>query len=98
MIYNLNVPFMDIKGQPVGDTNGRPTIIGEYMAARLFNAGNADMDQDKMLKLYKIAKRITEDSEKVELSHEDVILIEEQMKKILTIGAFGQLYDLLEHN
>lgn len=59
MIYNLNVPFTDISGKPVCDTNGTPTIIGEYMAARLFNAGNADMDQDKMLKLYKIAKRIT---------------------------------------
>jgi len=96
MTYNLNVPFKDIKGQPVCDTNGNPTIIGEYMAARLFNAGNADMEQSKMLKLYKIAKKITDNIEGVELTHEEVVLIEEQMQKILTIGAYGQLYDLLE--
>ena len=96
MIYNLKVPFTDIKGVPVKDEKGQPTIIGEYVAARLFNSGNADMEQSKMLKLYKVAKKITDDIEKVELSHEEVILIEEQMQKILTIGAYGQLYDLLE--
>ena len=96
MVYNFKVPFTDIKGAPVKDENGQPTIIGEYIAARLFNAGNADMEQQKMLKLYKIAKRITDSIETVDLSHEEVVLIEEQMSKILTIGAYGQLYDLLE--
>ena len=96
MVYNLKVPFRDITGKPVCDTNGNPTIIGEYLAARLFNSGNADMEQSKMLKLYKVAKKITDEIENVELSHEEVVLIEEQMQKILTIGAYGQLYDLLE--
>jgi hypothetical protein len=96
MIYNFKVPFCDINGKPVLDEAGNPTIIGEYVAARLFNVGGADIDQDKMLKLYKIAKRITDNISEVELSHEDIVLIEDEMSKILTIGAWGQLYDLLE--
>lgn len=96
MTYNLNVPFRDITGKTVEDQFGNTQMIGEYIAVRLFNAGNADMPQEKILMVYRIARRIIENPAEVQLSHEEVMTVEEQLRGVLTIGAFGQVYDILE--
>ena len=96
MQFNLKKPFVDIEGRPILDKEGKENLIGEYIAMRFYALSGTDLTKDEMIKYYRLATKIKENQEAVELTHEDIILIEEQMSKILTIGAYGQVYDLLE--
>ena len=95
MKYDLRRPFLDTDGQPVPDEFGQPTQMADYVSKRLFSLGGEGMTVETMMKLYRIAKKLKTD-EVVELGHDEVMLLEEQMSKILTVGAYGQLCDILD--
>ena len=105
MKVNLNVPFVDFMGQPIidKDENGveNQTIIGEFMAKNLFTMVKMDgkaLDPDQMLMAYRLAKKLVDTPEAVELSAKEISFLEDVGSKTLVVGCYGQLYDLLEGN
>ena len=95
MKKNLNRPFVDLYGKEVLTDAGNVSMIGEYIASRLFGAAS-QQDQERALKAYKLARKIIENPSEVEMTSDEIQIIEEEMLKVLTIGAWGQVYDILE--
>ena len=101
MKVNLNVPFVDYKGNPIKDEKGNVTIIADMVAESLFTLTKIDdkrIEPAQMVACYKLARRIVEKPNEIELSAKEIAFIEELMSKILVVGCYGQLYEILEGN
>ena len=107
MKKNLNVPFVNWKGETVTvksqDENGnvveKAQMVGEELGALCFNVfGNENLrvSGEEKLQLYRIATAIGKDPANVEMSAEDIVLLKRILEPALSAGAYGQVVGLLE--
>lgn len=91
---NLNVPFVDFKGNPIRE-NGKEVIIAEKVGELLFGMGKG-FEQKDFKQAWEIVRKLTDNPAEVELEAEDVMFLKRTMAQALIVGCYGQLYDILE--
>lgn len=96
MKVNLNVPIRDFNGKPVTE-NDRQVTMAEQIGIILFRFGQ-DLSQEEMLTAYNIVRALQTNPGEVQLRSEDITFLKEKMAKVLTVGCYGQLYNILEQN
>lgn len=93
MKCNFNYILKDTKGNPVSQ-DGEPLVCKSIICPILFSAGEG-YTADEKYKAYKIMRKI-EDSDEVELTSEEVTLIKKIIAPQLSVGAYGQIVEILE--
>ena len=93
MKCNFNTILVDAKGNPVVQ-DGEPLTSKTIICPILFSAGEGYTQEEKY-KAYRIMRKI-EDTDEVELTSEEVTLIKKIIAPQLSVGAYGQIVEILE--
>lgn len=107
MNKNMNIPVVDWKGDAIvvasknenGEVVEKEQIVGDIVASLLFSMcdnSQTQMSGEEKLQAYRIAQKIGKDMGAVELSAEDIVLLKKVLCPILSVGAYGQIVELLE--
>ena len=96
MKVNLNVPIRNFVGEPIIE-NGKEANMAEQVGLILFGLGQ-NIEQNEMVMAYGIIRKLQANPTEVQLSSEEITFLKEKMSKVLTVGCYGQLYDILEQN
>ena len=96
MKVNLNVPFNGFNGRPIVQ-KGKEVIMAETIGMALFGSSQ-QLGQKDMLMAYDIIRKLQTSPSEVQLASEEITFLKETMAKVLTVGCYGQLYDVLENN
>lgn len=96
MKINLNIPFKNYAGEPIKE-NDKVVIIADFVGKALFSMNTKQqMEKDDMIKAYEIMRQLQHSPSEVKLTHEQITFLEEKMSGALTVGCYGQLYNILE--
>jgi len=101
MKYDLSVKIVDIKGEPIKDSNISLTVKDVCIQALLANFTTEDnkIDGAEKYKRFKLAQRLENNQNSViGLNAEEVTLIKKLLGMAFTTLIVGQVYDLLEGN
>ncbi len=99
MKVNFNKPFMDATGKPVmmGD---QKQVISERLGFMLFNLSQIKgqpATPEQKYQAYCLLKKIKDNPEEVEITTEEGTLIKDIAAEVLSAGAYGQIYDIIEN-
>ena len=91
MKVNFNVPFLNLKGQPI-KLNDEITTIKDVICAQLFSSNIGD--KDAKYKRFKICLKLNNSNSEVEITPDEVNIILDSCSE-LNVGGYGQVYNLL---
>jgi hypothetical protein len=90
MLYNLNVPLLDPKGNAIKQEDKDLTAADLCYELLLLNDPRAELSGGAKLKNAKLAKRIVDCSEKVELDVDELKILRDLVGKYASAAAvFG---------
>ncbi len=101
---NFKKPFVDCFGNPVEEVKDGQKVqveISHSLAKSLFNLvtlSNTPLTPEEKLTAYKISKQMAEHPEEVELTTEDASFLKRVAGQLMSAGAYGQIYDIIEEN
>ncbi len=90
---------MDADGQPV-IINGKQENIADRLGFALFNLSQIKgrpATAEEKYQSYCLLKKIKDNPEEVEISTEEGTLLKDIAAEILSAGAYGQIYDIIEN-
>lgn len=99
MKVNFNKAFKDAFGNETKE-NGKEVVMRDLVAQILFSgqflekAGKAD-DAGK-LAAYRLSLKIANSDGEIDITAEEAVMIK-QAASVLTAGAYGQIFDLVEN-
>lgn len=104
MKINFKKDFVDCFGNPIEENvNGNVVHVNvaRKLAASLFSISNVEgkpLTGDEKYMAYSISCRMANTPESVELTTEEATFLKKVCSELLSAGAYGQLYDLIEGN
>lgn len=96
MKVNFNVSFKDYQGKEVENPKtGEIQSLKDLICAQLFSSGE-NLSAEEKYEAYKLMVRISPSNEAIEIEDKDSVLIKRVCEKALTVGAYGQVVELLK--
>lgn len=96
MKVDFNKSVTDFYGKPLID-NGSVKTIKEVVCSRLYLGGDG-LSSDEKYQAYKTMTKIAAADGAVDIEDKESILIKKVCESSLTVGAYGQIVDLLNGN
>lgn len=104
MKINFKKDFVDCFGNPIEEKikgNVEHISIDRRLATSLFSLSNVEgrpLNGDEKYMAYSISCRMAQTPESVELTTEEASFLKKVCSELLSAGAYGQVYDLIEGN
>jgi hypothetical protein len=95
---NMNTPIKNMSGNIIKDENNKELLIRNVLTTSLLSVQKNDenIDGKKKYEMYKLANKIDEAKDVIDLESEDIILLKERVSKSYLTYVMGQVWDILE--